>query len=339
VKAAAKWILLLLGLGLVAWYIWRAGPAEIFANVGRLGWWAPLVLLPYFVVYLWDSFGWYLAFGQFPEARPRFPVLFRVRWAGEAINNILPTGYIGGEALKVYLLHKRGVPTFASSASVVTSKTCQVLSQVIFIGLGALCASDNLPDEPRTRRVMLGVALAAFAAIGLMFAIQRRGIFSTLQGALARISHRIRRLDTWRPKLRALDERIFAFYHRSPLRFLKTTSALLAGWLCDSVEIFFVCRLLGLELEPSQAIAIESLLTVAKGIGFFVPGALGVQESGLLLLFRLFHLPEPIALAYAIIRRGRDMIFVTIGALLLYSEQGRFSLRRAGLTDPFTASR
>lgn len=331
-KAAAKWIALLLGLGLIAWYIWRAGPAEIFANVSRLGWWTPLILVPYFVVYLWDNLGWYLAFGQFPEARPSYRTLFRVRWAGESINNIIPTGYLGGEALKVYLLHKRGIAAMVSGASVVTSKTCHVLAQVVFIGIGAVCALGKLPSDSEVRRGMLLVAVAAFGAIALVFVFQRRGIFSTLQGLLARFSKRIRKFDTLQPKLRALDDQIFAFYHRNPARFAKTTLAFLAGWLDDSVEVFFVCHLFGLPLSPAEAIAIESLLTVVKGIGFFVPGALGVQESGIIFLFRLFGLPEPVALAYAITRRGRELFFVTVGVLLLYAEEGRLLTNHTELT-------
>jgi uncharacterized membrane protein YbhN (UPF0104 family) len=177
-----------------------------------------------------------------------------------------------------------------------------------------------------------GAAIVAFGAIGVMFALQRKGIFSTLQGLLGRFSRRIRRLDTWQPKLRELDDQIFAFYHRAPLRFFLTTCALLVGWLFDAIEVFLVCRILGLALTPAEAVAIESLVTVAKGLGFFIPGALGVQESGLLLLFRLFHLPEPIALAYAIIRRGRELVFVTIGTMLIYAEEGKLPTKHANVT-------
>jgi hypothetical protein len=82
--------------------------------------------------------------------------------------------------------------------------------------------------------------------------------------------------------------------------------------------------LLGLRLSWTEAIAIEAFISVAKGVGFFVPGALGVQESGVMLLFKIFGLPTPIALVYAVIRRGRDLVFVLIGGILLYSEEASF---------------
>ena len=82
--------------------------------------------------------------------------------------------------------------------------------------------------------------------------------------------------------------------------------------------------MLGLPLTWTEAIAIESFITVAKAVGIFVPAALGVQESGVVLLFQIFGLPVPIAVAYAILRRGRDLFYVLVGGALLYSEEASF---------------
>ena len=84
-------MVLLLGLGLFGWFIHRAGPAEVFANVSRLGWLAPVVWVPYFFVYVLDTWGWYLAFGGYAAVRLSYLTLFRVRWAGESINNVIPS--------------------------------------------------------------------------------------------------------------------------------------------------------------------------------------------------------------------------------------------------------
>jgi putative membrane protein len=314
----------LLGLGLFGWFIRRAGPAEVFANLSRLGWLAPLVLVPYFLVYVLDAFGWYLAFGSYAAARPSYLTLFRVRWAGESINSIIPSAYVGGEALKVYLLHKRGFPGMAASTSVVASKTCQVLAQVVFIGLGVLAAMNHLSAESGARTGMLLITLAAFGVVGMLFLLQRRGMFSSLHELLSRFSIRIKTLEKHQPNLRKLDDQIYAFYHRDRKRFFQTTTVFLMGWLADALEIYVVCHLLGLPLAWTEAIAIESFISVAKALGIFVPAALGVQESGVVLLFQIFGLPAPIGAAYAIIRRGRELFYVLVGGALLYSEEASF---------------
>ncbi len=330
-KAALRWFLLLLGLALFGWFIYRAGPAEIFATVSRLGWLAPVVVMPYFLVYVLDTWGWLLAFGNYAAVRPKYLTLFRVRWVGESINNVVPSGYVGGEALKAYLLHKRGVPGLTCGTSVVASKTCQVLAQVLFIGIGALAALPNLPSDSGARRGMLFITVAAFAVVILLFALQREGMFSTLNRVLKRLKIRIPTLEKHETSLRKLDDQIYQFYHRDRRRFFQSTGAFLLGWMADALEIYVVCHLLGLPLSVTEAIAIESFISVAKALGIFIPAAMGVQESGVVLLFQIFGLPVTMGVAYAILRRGRELFYVLIGGLLLYLEEAsvKTTLERA----------
>ena len=323
-RTALRWTLLLLGLALFGWFIYRAGPAEILASVSRLGWLALVVPLPYFLVYVFDTWGWYLALGGSAASRPSFLTLFRVRWAGESINSVIPSGYVGGEALKAYLLHKRGVPGLTASTSVVASKTCQVLAQVAFIGIGAAAAQSHLPADSGARRGMMFVVLASVIVIALLFLLQRRGMFNSLRALFSRLFIRIKILERNEAHLRELDAEIYTFYRRSPGRFFCTTFVYLLGWLADALEIYVVCALLGLPLSWSEAVAIESFVSVAKAVGIFAPAAIGVQESGILLLFQLFGLPAPIGVAYALLRRGRELFYVLVGGALLYSEEASF---------------
>ncbi len=320
-KTALRWFLLLLGLALFGWFIHRAGPAEIIATVNQLGWQAPVVVMPYFLVYVLDTWGWYLAFGSYAAVRPAYLTLFRVRWEGESINNVIPSAYVGGEALKAYLLHKRGVPGLTCGTSVVASKTCQVLAQVLFIGIGALAAMPNLPRESGARRGMLVITLAAFGVVVLLFALQREGMFSTLNKVLKRLAIRLKALEKHESNLRKLDDQIYRFYHRDRRRFFQSTGAYLLGWMADAFEIYVVCHLLGLPLSVTEAIAIESFISVAKALGIFIPAAMGVQESGVVLLFQIFGLPVTTGVAYAILRRGRELFYVLIGGALLYMEE------------------
>jgi len=313
-----------LGLCLFGWFVHQAGPAEILANIRQLGWLAPLAMAPYFLVYVFDTLGWYLTFGAYAAARPSYLTLFRLRWAGESVNNVIPSGNVGGEAVKVYLLHKRGVPGLTAGTSVVTSKTCQVLAQVVFIGLGSLAALPHLPANSGARGGMGIITAGAFGVACLLFLLQRQGMFSTLHRILNRLSIRIKKFEEHQAHFRQLDDQIYGFYHQDRRRFFVTTAAYLLGWLSDAIEILLICHLLGLPISWTGAIAIESFISVAKVMGVLVPGALGVQESGVVLLFHLFGLPAPVAAAYAIIRRGRELLYVLVGGALLYAEETSF---------------
>ena len=90
------------------------------------------ILLPYALVYLFDTLGW----------RSASVVRFQKRYlwktvpdsvAGESLNNVVLSAYLGGEAVKVYLLHKLGLAIADGAESVIIGKTAQVLSEVIFI--------------------------------------------------------------------------------------------------------------------------------------------------------------------------------------------------------------
>jgi uncharacterized membrane protein YbhN (UPF0104 family) len=176
--------------------------------------------MPYFLVYLLDTWGWYLAFGSYAAVRPSFLTLFRVRWAGESINNVVPSAYVGGEALKVYLLHKRGFSGMTASTSVVASKTCQVLAQVVFIGLGALAAMNHLPAGSGVRNGMMLIMLGAFGVLGPALPRATPGECSAACTRCSPVSPFASK--PWkgtRPHLRKLDDQIYAFYQRDRARF------------------------------------------------------------------------------------------------------------------------
>ena len=313
-KLALKILVALLGLALFAWFVQKAGPGEIGRAFINLGWLAPVALLPFGLVYLLDTLGWRFAFGKEGALGVGFGTLLRIRWAGESINTVLPSAYIGGEAAKVQLLHKRGVPRMKSASSVVAGKTAQVVAQVFFIAVGSIAGAANLPPESPAHSGMFIITALAAAIVALLFWLQRRGMFRTLAAVLP-----LRALTNRAERLRQLDERIFEFYRKDRPHFVLSTAAYFGGWMADTLEILLVSHLLGMPIDFSQALAVEAFISVAKALGIFVPGALGVQESGIVFLSYLFGLPPALGISYAIIRRGREVVYAAIGGVFLYA--------------------
>jgi len=314
-KLALRILVAAIGLALFAWFVQRAGVGEIARAFTNLGWLAPVVLLPFGLVYLLDTLGWRFAFGDEGVPGVGFGTLARIRWAGESINTVLPSAYIGGEAVKVQLLHKRGVPRVHSASSVVAGKTAQIVAQVMFIAAGAAAGVAILPQDSPARAGMLTITALAAVIVALLIWLQQRGMFRTLSAILP-----VRALTKRAESLRRLDERIFEFYRKDRLHFLLSTAAYFAGWIADTLEILLVSHLLGMPIDFSQALAVEAFISVAKALGIFVPGALGVQESGIVFLCYLFGLPPALGVSYAIIRRGREIVYVAIGGMFLYAE-------------------
>ncbi|MCL4178735.1 MAG: flippase-like domain-containing protein [Verrucomicrobia bacterium] len=328
-----KVVSLVFGLGLVIWLFWQADPGRVWEVVKSLGAWAPLLLLPYGLVYLVDTAGWRFAFGRDWPRQLSFGRLLRIRWAGEAVNNLVPSGYLGGEAVKVYLLRKAGVSGWTGATSVVVSKTVQILAQVMFIGLGAFLGGMHLPVGSPVRQAMWMVAGLAAVVLLVLVGVQYYGFLKTV-GRLARLSRRVRAwFERHRERVREVDDEIRGFYHRQPGWLALSVGAYFAGWVCDSIEIWLVSAILGWPLDWTQAMAIEAFVGVAKALGTFVPASMGVQESGVVLLFRAFGLGSTEALAYALIRRARELVYALVGLGFLWRQEASFRQLKARVSS------
>ena len=178
------------------------------------------------------------------------------------------------------------------------------------------------------------VLAGSIAAVVALFWLQSRGMFLMIVKALDQFGMRLAMLESRRASLKRIDERVMGFYRGERRRVAASAAGYLGGWLLDTMDILLVSWLVGMPISWTQALAIEAFIGVAKVMGLFVPGAIGVQETGIALVCRLAGLPDALGLSYAIIRRGREVVYSSIGWLLLYVEEaslkgisGRISAR------------
>ena len=82
-----------------------------------------------------------------------------------------------------------------------------------------------------------------------------------------------------------------------------------------ALEIWLALRFLGTDATFAQALAIEALIQLLSSIAFLMPGGLGVQEGGFVLIGGLLGFDEPTCLALAGARRVRDLLFYLPGLL------------------------
>lgn len=336
-KAFWKPGLLLAGLGLFGWYLSRADLRAVGETLARLGWLAPLTLLPYFCVYVVDAIGWRFCLPA--QLHLSFLKLFGIRWAGEAVNNVVPSASVGGEAVKVYLLRQRGIPARIGTSSVVVGRTAQTVAQLLFILLAALVLLQSAGHQPGLRAGILLVLTSGTAVLAALFWMQHRGLFSSLLAAGRRLHLTSSWLELRRARITEIDEAITGFYRDQRPRFIASAGFYLGGWLLDTLEIYLVAYLLGMPISWPQALVVEAFTSVVKIVGLWVPGTLGVQESGILLLGRLAGLPDTLSVAYALLRRAREILYASAGWLLLFAHHTtlrRIQAETAGTQTPET---
>ena len=140
-KKHLRWLGFVAGLALLAWVLRSSDLPAVWHHLVNLRWRFLVVLLFYIVIFGLDTLGWRSALNPAGQAKVRWDRMFRARLAGEALNYVTPTAWIGGEPVKAYLLSRRyGVPLPDGMASVVIAKTTFTLSMLVFVVAGLILA-------------------------------------------------------------------------------------------------------------------------------------------------------------------------------------------------------
>ena len=257
----------------------------------------------------------------------------RVRWCGESVNSLLPAGQIGGPVLMVRRLAQLGAST-AEAASVITvSTTLQTLAQVLFALLGLAALGAHALSSVNEILWITGVSLVLAALTYGFYLAQRRGLFGWLSRRVAKLGAG----RDWSSLLSgadAVDLQVQALYREGP----KVAASFLlsfVGWTVGTFEVWFALRLIGHPVDWVEALMLESLGQAIRGAAFAVPGALGVQEGGYLLLAPVVGLSPEAALALSLIKRARELLLGVPGLIYLhFSERGwRLSAARLQATE------
>jgi uncharacterized protein (TIRG00374 family) len=314
---------------IVAWLVWEIGVSTLMAELRKLSWRLPLILLPQVVTNVFKTEAWRIAF---PRQRPRFGLLFPVRLAGEAVNETTPTGTMGGDALKAFLLVRAGagVPVEEGLVAVVVAKTALVASLAGLIG-GAFVlawALGNMSTSMLSLLALLAAYMAASTA-GFMWA-QMRGIFRMGGRALAWIGLG----DRVAVGADRLDADLRWFYRERRGQVAAVFGLSLVGWATGALETWLMLALLESPVSLLTALVIEAGATGVRAVGFLIPGSIGVLEGGLVGIFAMLKLGSSTGLAFGVARRFREGVWILIGYVCLAVMRGPKSPAAAGPATP-----
>jgi putative membrane protein len=238
------------------------------------------------------------------------------RWIGESANSLMPAGQLGGPVLMARHLAQRGLPMVEAAAAITVSTTLQTFAQIAFALLGVVALGQATHFSPAALRTAALIASAFLAIqVGGFYLIQRRGLFSKLVHAVRRFSRK-RDWSQWVAQAQAIDLAVQGTYRRN--RAVTASFVLsLVGWIAGTGEVFLIARFLGTPVSWRDAFVLESLGQAIRGAGFAIPGALGVQEGGYLLLAPLAGLAPNAALALSLAKRARELLLGLPGLLYL----------------------
>jgi putative membrane protein len=300
----------------------RQGAMSVGTAVATAGWAVVAIAAFHFIPIFLDATAWYVLFPK--VVRPRLQSLFWKRWIGESISNLIPSAAVGGDIVRARLATITGTPMAAAAASVIIDITLGVVTQIIFTLLGLVLLVEATGRTSLVGPTLVGAILAIVAIAGFYIA-QRLGMFRFVSVIITRLV----KSPEWSSLVQSgetLDQTVRDFYRRrrSVIACCMVTIVSLIG---SSGEIFIALYALGLHPTFWNAVILQSMAMTVRSAAFPVPGQLGVQESGYLVIGNLLGIPGETAFAISLLARFRDLL-VGIPALVLWQViEGRRLLR------------
>jgi hypothetical protein len=252
-----------------------------------------------------DTLGWRYTI---VADRPPFLRLLAARCAGQAINVSTALGGVGGEAVKAWLL-RRDLPYEASVPSLILAKTAEVVGQTLLLAIGILIAwasevvGRSLLGPMCLLLVVEVIAVAGFVAAQVTGGVGRVGRLLAWVGA-GRGAHRV-------------DGAVLSFFRAHWRLLLVAVGFHLASWLVGTLEALLIVRSLRVPASAGTATVIEALGTGVRFATFFVPASLGALEGANAAAFVALGWGAGDGLAFSLVRRGRQAVWLGIGLVVL----------------------
>lgn len=315
----------LAGLALFTALLVKQGLGDLTRALSVAGWGLLVVTAFHAVPLLADVISWYYLFP--PGERPPLRHLYWMRWICQSVNNLLPTASVGGDIVRARLASLWGVPLAHAAASVVVDLTSGILMQALFTLLGVALLVAYLGAHDFAAPILLGITIATGCFLGF-YLVQRQGMF----GLLRKIISALAGGAAWEAFFKngeSFDHAINATYARRRA-FLGGCFWTLMSWFLGAGEVWLALWFLGHPVNLYEAIILESLGQAIKGALFVVPGAIGFQEGGFIVIGKLFGIPPDIALAMSLVKRFRELALGIPGLLVWQWIEGKRLLAGRG---------
>ncbi|MDB5397701.1 MAG: putative rane protein [Rhodospirillales bacterium] len=280
------------------------GFARIWTELVSVGLGLPAIMLVHVGQLAFCTFAWGSLFNTSAVGgRPGIVQLLALRWIRESIDSLLPVAQVGGEIAVSRLLATGGIVLPIAGASIIADVTIETLTQAAFTLIGfALIFLLAVPGDV-AHWAALGFAIALLFAALAVFA-QRWGGVRLFEKLLLAIAARLGwdRLEG----VAGLDVALTQVYQMRGKLFLAGLHHMVA-WSLGAGEVMIAAWALGYHLNLGQSYVIESLAQAIRSAAFFVPGAVGIQEGGFMVLAGLFGVPPDAALSISLTKRVREL--------------------------------
>lgn len=249
-----------------------------------------------------DAWGWRLLMANHGPL-PGFMRFVRLRWLVESCNTLLPTAQVGGHILRAMLLARSGVDSARAGAGVAIDFIIGSATQFFFVGAGVLLWAVSRQDRPAAGLITGGfMAVAGIVAIFFLCRYGRRRTRLTQFGKA--LVQWIFRRGAVRPQ--RMEAEIKHLFER-PRRLAACSGVRLGGWILKAGEVYLGLYWMGYPVSLLDAVLLEAAAVAASNAGFWLPGALGLREGGIVAAGVWMGISIEVCMTLSLIKRAREL--------------------------------
>jgi len=299
------------GLALFAILVIRLKPATLWQYLNRVGFNIIWILLLGGVWLGCYTLAWELFLKKI-NRNIGFWEVFKMKTAGEAINNMTPLSWGGGDPMRILWL-KEHIPFAEGTASVVVDRTLNNLALALFMVIGIAMAFMTLPLSPALQISLIAVLALIVGVSVFLFVRSHEGLFQFFLDLLKKLRLKKNISEKTQAHVAEIDGIISRFYRENRAAFLLAFLLHFLGRLCGVLELYLIGMFLQFPLTIGASYLLASLTVVINLLFVFVPGTMGVMEGAFAGLFALLHLDPAIGTSLQIVRRIRLLFWAAVG--------------------------
>ena len=316
----------LLGLLLFAYFVSRAGVALIVERIQQLGAGFLLILAVSSIRYVVRSLAWTRCID--PPYRLSFRDALAARLMGDALGNIVPFVSVAVSEPSKAVFVKDRVPLVVGLSGLAIENIFYGLSVALFIfaGTATLLLTFSLPKPLRIASIVALIVTLVIIPLAYFIILRQWRFLSGTLGYLGDRGIAKRFVGKVQPRAQALEDRVYGFYTKSQRSFISIFALDSCFHLAGVLEVFITLSFIS-PVPPTltQAFILESVNRIINVAFKFIPLRAGVDEGGTGQVSRVLGFARGIGEALAIVRKGRDIFWVTIGVFLMWKRG--FTLR------------
>lgn len=306
------------GLSLVAFVFAGTDWGALQQSLAAVGVGFAAICLFRFLPIGFDAMGW-RALVRPALAGPVYAT--RARWIGESVNTLLPVGQVGGDVVRARLLGKSSHDMTRAAASTAADFAMGLVAQAAFTIAALALFFAALGTSVLVHQALIGGGITVLIG-ALVLMLVRGGILGRLvgvaRGALP---------DAWAE--RTVEAAASA---DAAIKLIMADRGVVAqcfawrfaGWFVRAGEPWLILWLAGLPVSLFAALVVEAVANAARSAAFFIPGAIGVQEGGIMAVSLALGLDAETAVLLALVKRGREVAVSAPGLIDWWWQERRF---------------